>query len=321
MSSSTSADSQPLPAGLLRNLPRRAHLLRSLRATLDRLGFTEVETPVRIPAPANEPHIEPPPSGDAFLRASPELQMKRLVEAGCERIYQIGPCFREGERGERHTPEFTMLEWYRAPGTDAAVLSDCEALVREAARALHGSDRLPYRGGTLDLSPPWERWTVRAAFQEFAGWDPVAFFEAERFEHDLALRIEPALPRDRPCVLEGYPAPAASLARLRPDDPRVAERWELYLGGIEVCNAYGELTDPCEQRARFLAAAAQRRALGVPAFALDEDFLAALERGMPPTGGAALGVDRLAMVLLDAQDIDAVRAFCPPIGELGRVIG
>ena len=299
------------------NLPRRAAMVRALRAALDEGGFVEVETPVRIPAPANEPHIRPPASGRAFLRASPELQMKRLLAAGLGRLYQIGPCFREGERGDRHAPEFTMLEWYRAPGGWEDVLRDAERLVLSAAAALHGagSARVPFRGGSLDLAAPWERVPVREAYRRWAGWDPVESWDAERFDLDMALKVEPALPRDRAVVLFGYPAQAASLARLSPEDPRVAERWELYLGGMEIANAFGELADPAEQRRRFEAAREEKIACGETPMPLDEDFLADLAR-MPPAGGAALGVDRLAMVLLDAPDIDSVRAFLPPVGAL-----
>ena len=298
-------------------LSERARVLRDIRAFFDARGFTEVETPVRIPAPAPEPHIDCPPSGDCFLRASPELQMKKLLAAGMECIYQIGPCFRDGEKGSRHNPEFTMLEWYRAPGGREDVLRDCEALVLAAAAALHGAGaaRVPFRGGSLDLAAPWERVPVREAYRRWAGWDPVEAWDADRFDLDMALKVEPALPRDRAVVLFGYPAQAASLARLSPDDPRVAERWELYLGGMEIANAFGELADPAEQRRRFEAARDEKIACGEPPMPLDEDFLADLAR-MPPAGGAALGVDRLAMVLLDAPDIDSVRAFLPPVGAL-----
>ena len=304
----------PAPAAAL---PRRAAMVRALRAALDEGGFVEVETPVRIPAPANEPHIVPPASGRAFLRASPELQMKRLLAAGLPRLYQIGPCFREGERGDRHAPEFTMLEWYRAPGGWEDVLRDAERLVLSAAAALHGAGaaRVPFRGGSLDLAAPWERVPVREAYRRWAGWDPVEDWDAERFDLDMALKVEPSLPRDRAVVLAGYPAPAASLARLSPDDPRVAERWELYLGGMEIANAFGELADPAEQRRRFEAAREEKIACGETPMPIDEEFLADLAR-MPPAGGAALGVDRLAMVLLDAPDIDSVRAFLPPVGAL-----
>ncbi len=302
---------------LAASLPRRAAMVRALRAALDEGGFVEVETPVRIPAPANEPHIRPPASGRAFLRASPELQMKRLLAAGLGRLYQIGPCFREGERGDRHAPEFTMLEWYRAPGGWEDVLRDAERLVLSAAAALHGAGaaRVPFRGGSLDLAAPWERVPVREAYRRWAGWDPVEAWDAERFDLDMALKVEPALPRDRAVVLFGYPAQAASLARLSPEDPRVAERWELYLGGMEIANAFGELADPAEQRRRFEAAREEKIACGETPMPLDEDFLADLAH-MPPAGGAALGVDRLAMVLLDAPDIDSVRAFLPPVGAL-----
>lgn len=298
-------------------LPRRAAMVRALRAALDADGFVEVETPVRIPAPANEPHIVPPASGRAFLRASPELQMKRLLAAGMGLIYQIGPCFRQGERGDRHAPEFTMLEWYRAPGGWEDVLRDCERLVLAAAAALRGAGaaRVPFRGDSLDLAAPWERIPVREAYRRWAGWDPVEAWDSERFDLDMALKVEPALPRDRAVVLVGYPAQAASLARLSPEDPRLAERWELYLGGMEIANAFGELADPAEQRRRFEAAREEKIACGEAPMPLDEDFLADLAR-LPPAGGAALGVDRLAMVLLDAPDIGSVRAFLPPVGAL-----
>ena len=299
---------------LVENLPRKAVVLRALRATLDEAGFVEVETPVRIPAPANEPHILPPPSGAAFLRASPELQMKRLLAAGLGKIYQIGPCFRQGERGDRHAPEFTMLEWYHAPGGHLDVLDDLRALVLAAARAAVGGESVVWRGAAIDLGREWERIPVRDAYRRWAGWDPVAAWDADRFDEDMALRIEPALPRDRVCILLDYPAPAASLARLSPADARLAERWEAYAGGMELANAFGELTDAAEQRRRFEAARAEKCALGETPMPLDEAFLAALP-SIESAGGAALGVDRLAMVLLGADEIDEVRAFLPPVGH------
>lgn len=301
---------------LKETLPRRALLLNSLRRTLDEQGFAEVETPVRIPAPANEPHIKPPPSGRAFLRASPELQMKRLLAAGLERIYQIGPCFREGERGDRHAPEFTMLEWYRADADYRMILGDAKKLVCDAAAAVCGSLRIAWQGVEIDFAAGWERITVREAMRRWADWDPVeAPWDGDRFDFDMAMKVEPNLPKDRACVLTDYPAQAAALARLSASDERVAERWELYIGGMEVCNAFSELTDAAEQRARFEAARAEKNALGETPMPLDEEFLSALCH-MPPAGGAALGVDRLAMLLINAATIDEVRAFCPPIGGL-----
>ncbi len=299
-------------------LEGRARILRAIRATLDGAGFVEVETPVRIPAPANEEYIDCPASGGAFLRASPELQMKRLLCGGMPKIYQIGPCFREGERGERHNPEFTMLEWYRANAGSDEVLSDLMEMCAAAAAAVHGGTRFRFRGKDIDFAAErWEVLTVRDAYLRWAGWDPVADYNAERFEEDMALVVEPNLPKDHPVVLRGYPAGAASLSRLMPDDSRMADRWEAYCGGVELCNAFGELTDATEQRRRFEATARFRsETRHAVAYPLDEGFLLALSEGMPPSGGAALGVDRLCMALLDKESIAQVRGFCPPIGGL-----
>ena len=281
-------------------LSERARVLREIRAFFDARGFTEVETPVRIPAPAPEPHIDCPPSGDWFLRASPELQMKKLLAAGMERIYQIGPCFREGEKGSRHNPEFTMLEWYRANADYNDIAVDMEALVGEVLRTTGTTGILP-----VATSNPFTRITVREAYLRWAGWDPVEAWDHDRFDFDMATKVEPNLPKG-PLFLMDYPAPAASLARLKADDPRVAERWELYVDGLELANAFTELTDPVEQRRRFEGARAERRALGEADYPLDEAFLDALAR-MPPSGGVALGVDRLVMLACGVHDIAEVR--------------
>ena len=272
-------------------LSERARVLREIRAFFDARGFTEVETPVRIPAPAPEPHIDCPPSGDWFLRASPELQMKKLLAAGMGRIYQIGPCFRAGEKGRRHSPEFTMLEWYRANADYSDIARDAEELLAEILR--------PRRSAALP------RITVREAYLRWAGWDPVETWDQDRFDFDMATKIEPNLPKE-PLFLTDYPAPAASLARLKADDPRVAERWELYVDGIELANAFTELIDPVEQRRRFELAREERRALGEADYPLDEEFLDALAR-MPPSGGVALGVDRLVMLACGASSIADVQ--------------
>jgi Truncated, possibly inactive, lysyl-tRNA synthetase (class II) len=286
-------------------------MLRAIRAHFDADGFIEVETPVRIPAPANEPHIIPPASGGQFLRASPELQMKRLLALGFKKLCQIGPCFRQGERGALHNPEFTMLEWYRAGADYMALFADLKSFVCAAAEAVCGARAISFRGAEIDLARGWEKITVREAFKMHAGWDPIADFDQARFDHDMALKVEPNLPKDRPLILLDYPAPAASLSRLSPSDSRVAERWEAYIGGVEICNAFGELTDAAEQRRRFEQARAEKLALNEPPLPLDEDFLASLP-AMPPASGAALGIDRLALILLDAPAISAVRAFCEP---------
>lgn len=290
-------------------LERRAAGIRAIRESLDREGFLEVQTPVRIRAPAMEPHIDAEPSGRGYLRTSPELHMKRLLAEGFERIYQIGPCFRREERGALHHPEHTLLEWYRAHADYLAVLEDARRLIRDAARAC-GADVARHREMTADLFAEWLVLGVSEAYRDFAGWDPAEDWDPDRFDLDWADRIEPRL-REAPVpvVLMDYPAPAAALARIKPGDPLRAERWELILCGVELANAYSELTDPAEQRRRFEACARQRATAKRPVYPSDEAFLAALERGLPPSGGCALGVDRLAMLLNGSRSLDAVLAF------------
>lgn len=241
--------------------------------------------------------------------------MKRLLAGGVPAIFQIGPCFRRGERGGRHHPEFAMLEWYRAGSDYLGILEDTMALIKHWAASLPdrtdpSGPRLVYQNQPIDLGAPWFRISVRDAFLRWAEWDPVASWDEDRFNLDLVEKVEPALPRNVPAVLMDYPAPAAALARRKPGDPSVAERWELYIGGLELANAYSELTDPQEQRLRFEDAARIRRARGREVYPIDEDFLAALAR-MPPSGGIALGFDRIVMLFADAASIDEVVAFPP----------
>ncbi len=297
------------------NLQTRGRVLRAVREFFHDQGFDEVETPVRIPAPALEAHLDAPPSGRAWLRTSPELHMKRLLAEGHARLYQMGPCFRAGECGRRHSPEFTLLEWYRAGADYTDILRDTEALLLRVFREVAGAERLSYGGRVIDLARPWHVLTVREAFRRWAGWDPVAAWDPDRFDADLVAKVEPALPQDRPCVLADYPAPAAALARLKPGDPAVAERWEVYVGGLELANAFSELCDAAAQRARFLEAAEARGRAGREVYPLDEPFLQALERGLPPCGGIALGIDRLVMLACDTADIADVRPFCQRPGE------
>ena len=302
------ADSDDLRARR-RALELRAQLNDAIRRFFRERGFLEVDTPVLLPANAPEAHIDAVPAAAGWLRTSPELAMKRLLAAGHENLFQLGPCFRAGEQGRWHHPEFTMLEWYRANAGYLEILADTKALLADVARELRGATDFTWQGRPLSCAQElWEKFTVSQAFIQHAGWDPALKFDADRFDLDLVTRVEPALPQDRPVVLIDYPAPLAALARRKPDDPLRAERWELYLGGVELANAYSELTDPAEQRARFEEANAARRQRGEKPYPLDEAFLAALEH-LPPAGGIALGVDRLLMLLADADSLDGVLPF------------
>jgi len=278
----------------------RGRVLSAIRKWFGDAGFMEVETPVRLPTPALELHIDAEPAGSSFLRTSPELHMKRLLAAGYDKIFQMGPCFRKGERGNLHHPEYTMLEWYRTHADYMNILADTESLVAQV-----GQNTCPGR----IPPPPWPRFTVEELYLKHAGWNPVEAYDAERFEHDLVTKIEPALPRDTPSFVMDYPTPAAALSRRKPGHDKVAERFELYINGVEIANAFSELTDAAEQRARFEQWAQERKAMGAAVYPLDEMFLAALELGMPPSGGIAVGVDRLVMVLMGATSLDAVMAF------------
>ncbi len=294
----------------LARLRARAGILQSIRGWFDDHGFTEVETPVRIAAPALEDHIDAEPAGDLYLRTSPELHMKRLLAEGMERIYSLGPCFRRGEYGARHHAEYTMLEWYRAGSNADGMLDDAQQLIRRVATEHRGEEPLMWNGCSIDVHAAWEHVTVADVFRRAAGWDPLASYDPDRFDLDLVNLVEPSLRTDIPVVLKDYPPEAAALASIRrePGRPPVAERWELYIGGMELANAYTELTDAAEQRRRFAACAAGRAARGKPVYPVDEAFLDALG-AMPPCGGIALGVDRLVMLMTGAVDIGDVVAF------------
>ncbi len=295
---------------LLPAVELRSRMLAAIRARFLACGFIEAETPVRLRTPALELHIDAEPSGDHFLRTSPELHMKRLIAAGCGPVFQIGPCFRSGERGALHNPEFSMLEWYRPRADYRTVLADAREFLAAVTRAVAGKSWVEWRGRRVDLDGEWNMLSVRDAFLAHAGWDPIAAYDAERFGWDYAEKIEPALASaPAPVVLFDYPAAEAALARLSPSDSRAAERWELYVGGLELANAFSELTDAAEQRARFETCAMARLALGRAAYPVDEPFLDALAAGMPDCAGAAFGLDRFLMLLAGASSLDDVLPF------------
>ncbi|MBU0575716.1 MAG: EF-P lysine aminoacylase GenX [Proteobacteria bacterium] len=288
----------------------RARMIQAIRGFFLERDFLEIETPCRIPAPAPESHIDAVAEGEWFLHTSPELCMKRLLAAGYPKIFQICRCYRAGERGDLHLPEFTLLEWYRT-GTDyRALMDDCESLIFSVAGELGFDGEVSWKGRVIRLQPPWERLTVREAFARHA---PITVSEAlsgDRFEEIMVCDIEPHLGMERPVFLYEYPAALGALARGKAGDPAVAERFELYIAGVELANAFSEFTDAEEQRQRFEEAGRSRRLQGGSVYPMPETFLAALPQ-MPPSAGIALGVDRLAMILAGKVRIDDVVAFTP----------
>lgn len=268
----------------------RSRIIGAIRRFFDERGFIEVDTDVRIAAPAPEPHIDcPRVATGGFLRASPELQMKKLLAAGMDKIYQIGPCFRDGERGSRHNPEFTMLEWYRRAATYRDIADDLKAL-------------LSHCSWLNCVQPTWL--TVRDAYRRFAGWDPwVGGWDGDRFDFDMATKIEPALKNLGGVFLADYPPQCASLAKISGD---IAERWEFYFNGLELANCFTELCDSDEQRRRFDAARDERRALDESDYPIDDDFLSSLDH-IGSAAGVALGIDRLVMSITGINQISLVR--------------
>ena len=303
-----------MKSAIPRSLERRARVVARVRAFFDARGFLEVETPLLVPSPGLDVHLDAfavsTPSGERFLSTSPEYQMKRLLADAYPRIFQIAKAFRQNEIGERHNPEFTMLEWYRAPATVDEVMRDTEQLV---AAVTGGTARL--EGEAHDTSPPFLRMTVLEAYEMFADCRPeetltLAEQDETRFFRLLVDRVEPGIAGlGRAVFLTEYPASQASLARKKPSDPRVAERFELYVAGVELCNGFGELTDLEEQRARLERDRTTRQERGLPAYPIDEKFLAALERGLPPCAGNALGLDRLVALACGSSKIGDVMAF------------
>ena len=290
-------------------LRERAKIVQAIRRFFDEREFVEVETAVRIPAPAPEEHIDcPPVVGGGYLRASPELQMKKLLAAGMDKIYQIGPCFREGERGSRHNPEFTMIEWYRRGANYLDIKRDLESLLEGLVVADSRSGRA--EGENILLR-------VRNAYLRYAGWDPwEGDWDQDRFDFDMATKIEPAIKELGGGVfLMDYPPQAASLAKLtttlpttnNPRPTTYAERWEFYWDGMELANCFTELCDRDEQKLRFEKAKETRKLLKEADYPIDSEFIDCLPK-IENAAGVALGVDRLVMVLTKMKEISAVRA-------------
>jgi len=253
-----------------------------------------------------EEYIDAEPAGDWSLRTSPEFHMKRLLAAGWTRIFQIGPCFRRRERGRRHLPEFSMLEWYRANADYRDVLADAQELLDAILRAVPDAP-----GGNAAFGLPWAEISVDEAFRRYAGRAVDDVLDTDDFDRVLTADVEPNLGRDRPTILIDYPAACAGFAKAKPADPGRVERWELYAGGLELANACTELTDPEEYLRRFRHFAETRRQRGRDVCGIDEAFMTAVSGGMPAAAGVALGLDRLLMLLAGVDDIAQVVAFTP----------
>ena len=329
-------------ASRLPKLKARNAIAGALRGWFAEEGFVEVETPALQISPGLEPHLaafetklfEPfeETGRQLYLHTSPEYAMKKLLAGGMQKIFQLARCYRNGERSATHHPEFTMLEWYRAQADWRHGAADTEALIRAGAAA-HGVSDVTRDGVACDLSRPFRYLSVAEAFSDLAGADVLATLDdPERpgrdalaemaaragvrvaaydgwdviFDRILLEKIEPHLGAGEGTVLYDYPAPLAALAKKSDSDPRLADRFEVYVCGMELANGFGELTDAVEQRRRFESDRARKQSMGDQPYPMDEDFLAALEAGLPNSTGVAMGFDRLVMLLTGADLIEDV---------------
>jgi len=288
----------------------RAKIIQELRSFFIARGYLEIETPCLIPAPAPEFNIETMICHGWFLHPSPELCMKRLLAAGYDKIFQICRCFRRHERGDRHLPEFTMLEWYRRDTDYRGLMEECEDLIFHLATVLDHGDAICYQGQVIHLQKPWEMITVNAAFEKYAALTVEEALAGDCFDEVLTAQIEPNLGKEQPTFLYDYPLALGSLAQAKKEDESVAERFELYMAGIELANAFTELTDVEEQRRRFAKEEDNRRRAGKLPYPVPEPFLESL-LSLEESAGIALGLDRLVMIFADALHIDDVVAFPP----------
>lgn len=293
-----------------KNLALRSKIFQAIRDFFNDHGYLEVDTPERIPAPAPEPFIDAMPANGWYLQTSPELCMKRLLAAGYPKIFQICKCFRKNERGEKHLPEFTMLEWYEADATYFDLMARCEALILFICRQLQMPEALSYQTRQIDLRPPWPKLSVKEAFDRFSSMDIQTAITKDKFDEIIAFDIEPNLGVLKPVFLYDYPASTAMLAAPKPDNPDIAQRFELYIAGLELCNGFTELTDADKQRNRFAKELNNKKNAGQKVYPMPEKFLTALNL-MPEASGNAMGLDRLIMLFAGTACIDDVVAFTP----------
>jgi len=292
-------------------LKRRSAFIQAVRSFFLDNGYVEVDTPVRLPVLLPESEIIPFSCENQFLHTSPELCMKRLLSRGAQQIFQICHCFRQHEMGQYHQTEFTLLEWYHVGRDYQDLMQECEQLVHHLAAghasfpALNGRNTLQRDTRAVSLALPWQRMSVEEAFSAYAGMSALEALENDCFEEVLVAEVEPNLGWRKPLFLYDYPVELGSLARVKSDAPNLAERFELYICGIELANGFSELVDPAEQRLRFTAELAK---MDGHSAAMPEKFLRDLEL-MEETAGIALGIDRLLMLFMDAPCIADVLPF------------
>jgi len=316
---------------------QRSKIIDLVRLFFKKEGFLEVQTPTLVRRPGQEPYLNPLGVSlrdernkryQGYLITSPEYSLKKLLAAGFDKIFELARVFRNNESfGGIHNPEFTMLEWYRANSDYQEIMKDTEKLICFLNKKINSSSYLNYQGRKIDLAPPWPRLSVKKAFIKYAKIDLDKAETLESFKSQIKNKrylandwndifysvflneIEPNFPDNRPIIIYDYPLPQASLAKRKNKDSFYAERFEVYIGGLELANAFSELTDHQEQHLRLKQEQALRKKNKKSALPIDNDFISALKLGLPPSGGIALGLERLQMLLLDIEDINDLLPF------------
>lgn len=332
---------------LITFLKSREQIIDAIREFFKSDGFLEVDTPLLVKSPGMEPYLEvfetqildsSRTARPAYLLTSPEYALKKLLVAGIPKLFSICKSFRNAEGiSSKHNPEFTIMEWYRTHADYTDIMNDCEKLFLHMATKLFGKSELTYQGKTYDLSAPWERLTVTEAFEKYCGIDVETLLSEEKllaagrkrgfsvtkdstweqiYNQFFLNDIDPHLGKNRPTIVYDYPVSQASLAKRKATDPRFAERFEFFIAGVELGNAFSELTDASEQLKRFEAERAERASLNKTLYEIDFDYIAALKAGLPETGGIAVGIDRIVMLFADAASIGDVLVF--PASEIWR---
>ncbi|MBP6859845.1 MAG: EF-P lysine aminoacylase GenX [Candidatus Magasanikbacteria bacterium] len=326
----------------LKNTPRlknifntRISIIKLIREFFWSQGFIEIETPMAVRLASQEPYLNPLPltihdpnskSERFYLRTSPEFSLKKVLAAGYEKIFEIGKCFRDFESfGGNHNTEFTMIEWYRAPGTYQDIMNDTEELFKFIGKKIN-KETFVYRNNTIDISASWDRFSMKEVWKKFIAIDLDNFLEKDKlielaksrgysvqdadayedvFYKIFLNEIEPHLGIERPVFVYDYPACMTSLSQSC-EDARYAQRFELYIGGLEIANAFGELTDAVKQKKNLEEDREKRKLLNKEIWPVDPDFIAALQSGISPAGGIALGVDRMVLLFTEAKDLNEV---------------
>ena len=283
-------------------LKLRSKILKEIRSFFEERGFLEVETPFLLPYLIPEAHIDAIKADGGYLHTSPELCMKVLLANGYGNIFQICKCFRKGENGKLHMPEFTMLEWYHVGIDYSELMNECESLLLFLCKKIFNSDQIVYKGKRIDLSPPWERITLEQAFEMYASVSLREALYKDIFEEIMVNEIEPRLGIKKPVFVKDYPVSMAALSQIRNG---YAERFELYICGIELANGYSELTDMKEMIKRCEEENKKRKEMGKDQYPIPKDLLSNIKE-IPKCAGIALGIDRLVMIFAQKKDIQQV---------------